>query len=929
MKKTFVLLLAASFTFILNAQVSVSPVFPTIDDNLVLTFDASQGDQGLMDETKDIYAYTGVITDKSTSQSNWLHVKESVWTENRPDCKMVRSATNPNIYTLSFKIKDFYGIASTETVKQLAMVFRNTDASRSGRGLGGADIFYTVINASSPLQTKIVSPAANALLVKKGAAINFDAYASISANLTITDNNTVVSTLNNAKELTTSITAQDGNHTVVFKAVNGNSVDSSQFTYSVIAQVVTAALPINAELGASFNVNGDSLTLVFQAPGKQNIYVVGSFNDYKIDNNYLMNTTADGKYWWIKIGGLTPKTIYTYQFFVDGGLRIADPLSTLILDPYNDVNIPAVTYPNIPAYPTGKTTGFVSVIQSNYATYNWKATNYTRPAKSKIIIYELLVRDFIARHDYQTLIDTLGYLQKLGINAIELMPVAEFDNNESWGYNPTFHNALDKYYGTATKFKEFIDTCHARGIAVIMDVVFNHIWGNSSLANLYPAVSNPYLNAVATHPYSVGVDFNHESEFTQNYVIKCLKTWLTDYKIDGFRFDLAKGFTQKITANDADFAKYDPSRVAILNKYNNAVQTYSPNAYTILELFSDLQEETILANNGMMMWGNMNRSYGNASSGSGDNGIDYVSANARGWNSTATSDKLIAYPESHDEERLMVYNYASGNFISSFANSLKRVELTNTFYYTIPGPKMVWQFGELGYDYSINSGCRVCNKPILWDYYTDVNRRRLFNITSSLMDLKKSYPVFQTGNYNSSDLKTGNIKAFHLSDNDLQVTILGNFGLDAADAPPNFQSSGKWYNFFKGDSINVVNVNDAIHLNGGEYRIYTSKQLKKPAGGYAYFTGVDAIDETLKTFSVSPNPAAAQKSFTVSFSLATETNLSFKITNMLGETVYQTTEKKYTSGTHSEQLNGNLNSGIYFVSAMTQSGAKTFKIFVE
>ena len=929
MKKTFVLLLAASFTFILNAQVSVSPVFPTIDDNLVLTFDASQGDQGLMDETKDIYAYTGVITDKSTSQSNWLHVKESVWTENRPDCKMVRSATNPNIYTLSFKIKDFYGIASTETVKQLAMVFRNTDASRSGRGLGGADIFYTVINASSPLQTKIVSPAANALLVKKGAAINFDAYASISANLTITDNSTVVSTLNNAKELTTSITAQDGNHTVVFKAVNGNSVDSSQFTYSVIAQVVTAALPINAELGASFNVNGDSLTLVFQAPGKQNIYVVGSFNDYKIDNNYLMNTTADGKYWWIKIGGLTPKTIYTYQFFVDGGLRIADPLSTLILDPYNDVNIPAITYPNLPAYPTGKTTGFVSVIQSNYATYNWKATNYTRPAKSKLIIYELLVRDFIARHDYQTLIDTLGYLQKLGINAIELMPVAEFDNNESWGYNPTFHNALDKYYGTATKFKEFIDTCHARGIAVIMDVVFNHIWGNSSLANLYPAVSNPYLNAVATHPYSVGVDFNHESEFTQNYVIKCLKTWLTDYKIDGFRFDLAKGFTQKITTNDADFAKYDPSRVAILNKYNNAVQTYSPNAYTILELFSDLQEETILANNGMMMWGNMNRSYGNASSGSGDNGIDYVSANARGWNSTATSDKLIAYPESHDEERLMVYNYASGNFISSFANSLKRVELTNTFYYTIPGPKMVWQFGEVGYDYSINSGCRVCNKPILWDYYTDVNRRRLFNITSSLMDLKKSYPVFQAGNYNSSDLKTGNVKAFHLSDNDLQVTILGNFGLDAADASPNFQSSGKWYNFFKGDSINVVNVNDAIHLNGGEYRIYTSKQLKKPAGGYAYFTGVDAIDETLKTFSVSPNPAAAQKSFTVSFSLATETNLSFKITNTLGETVYQTTEKKYTSGTHSEQLNGNLNSGIYFVSAVAQSGAKTFKIFVE
>ena len=103
--------------------------------------------------------------------------------------------------------------------------------------------------------------------------------------------------------------------------------------------------------------------------------------------------------------------------------------------------------------------------------YNWQNTNFTAPENKNLLIYELLVRDFVQKRNYQTLIDTLGYLDKLGINAIELMPPGEFENNESWGYNPSFHMALDKYYGTPEKFKEFVDSCHGRGIAVIVDMV--------------------------------------------------------------------------------------------------------------------------------------------------------------------------------------------------------------------------------------------------------------------------------------------------------------------------------------------------------------------------------------------------------------------------------------------------------------------------
>ncbi|NOZ04318.1 MAG: hypothetical protein GXO92_06915 [FCB group bacterium] len=104
------------------------------------------------------------------------------------------------------------------------------------------------------------------------------------------------------------------------------------------------------------------------------------------------------------------------------------------------------------------------------------------------MIYELLVRDFIDRHDYQTLIDTLDYLEKLGINAIELMPINEFEGNSSWGYNPSFYFAPDKYYGTRQDLKLFIDECHRRGIAVIMDIVLNHTYGQSPLVSGYTGI---------------------------------------------------------------------------------------------------------------------------------------------------------------------------------------------------------------------------------------------------------------------------------------------------------------------------------------------------------------------------------------------------------------------------------------------------------
>ena len=335
------------------------------------------------------------------------------------------------------------------------------------------------------------------------------------------------------------------------------------------------------------------------------------------------------------------------------------------------------------------------------------------------------------------------------------MPVMEFEGNESWGYNPDFMCALDKYYGPEDDFKKFIDAAHQMGIAVILDIVLNHQYGQSPLVRLWwdaannrPASNSPYFNATSPNTaYSFGYDFNHESNATKNYVDRVTSYWLTNYHIDGYRFDFTKGFTN--TAGDG--GAYDQSRINILERMADKIWDVDSTAYIILEHFTANSEETVLTNYGMMVWGNMNGAYQQASMGypSGPPGtwdLTGTSYKSRGWNEPG----LVAYMESHDEERLMYkaiqYGNSSGGYnIKNVGTALNRIKLAAAFYLTIPGNKMIWQFGELGYDYSIDYNGRVGNKPIKWDYYKDPERLNLYKTFQALIELKK-YNAFRSNN---------------------------------------------------------------------------------------------------------------------------------------------------------------------------------------
>ncbi|SHK79205.1 Por secretion system C-terminal sorting domain-containing protein [Hymenobacter psychrotolerans DSM 18569] len=930
---------------VLRAQVvSTQPLFFQDTTPITLTFDATQGNAALAGFTGPVYIWTGVITNLSTSNSDWKHVKSPSFTAPDPAALLTRSATNPNQYSISFTPRTFYNVPAGEQILKLAMVFRNANGTIVGRASGGGDIFVDV-QQSAALTVRITSPVVpaggNPLFLSLNDQLSVTGTASASTSMALYLNNVLVTQQASTTALSGTVTAtQAGRNVVKLVAGTGAQQVADSLVFVVRPAVNVAALPAGAKDGVTYLNGGTSVLLNLTAPGKQFVYALGEWNNWQVENAAYMNKTPDGNRWWLQINGLTPGVEYAYQYLVDGTLRIADPYTEKVLDPSNDSFIPAATYPNLKPYPTGRTTGIVSVLQTGQTAYQWQVTNFQKPKKTDLVIYELLVRDFIERHDYETLRDTLNYLQRLGVNAIELMPFNEFEGNESWGYNPSFYFAPDKYYGTKNELKRFIDECHRRGIAVLMDMVLNHSCGQSPMVQLYfdgnagkPAANSPWFNQDATHPFNVCYDFNHESPFTQYFVEKVNAHWLQEYKIDGYRFDLSKGFTQRVSAQpgltfdqqSALMGQYDQSRINTWTRIYGQLTAIDPNVFCILEHFAENSEEKVLADAGMMLWGNMTHNYNEATMGYvGSSDLSYGYYGARTWN----QPNLVTYMESHDEERLMVKNLAYGNQANpahnprNLATALARNEAAAAFFFLVPGPKMVWQFGEVGYDVSIDFNGRTGNKPIRWTYYDEQPRRQLYDAYRYLIGLKKADPVFETGTFTQN--VTGATKTLHLSSSAQNITVVGNFDVTAQSVNPAFQRTGKWYNYLSGDSITVTSATAPLTLQPGQYAVYTTSRVKKASVLSARPRATQALRLT-----ASPNPTATTA--TLRYELPSAAPVTVTVLNLLGATV-RTVEAstKQPAGAHQLQLPvQDLANGVYIVQLSTGQLLQTTRLVVQ
>ncbi len=919
--------------------VTTTPAYPTQYDSIVVFFDATQtGASELLNYSGTIYAHTGVTVDSLGVIKDWQWVI-APWSTNISKAALVRLSANLYKLTIGYP-RQFYHVnnANVKIVK-LDFVFRSSDGSKQTR----PDIFYNLyapgltINIQSPkVSIQFGDPQRSPAFINYGETIPININAvelgtKVSLLKLSVDGNQIAQS--NSNTLTYDFVYSNfsvGAHNIkVIGTDTTGSIDSTSFM--IFSNPVVNKVPLPAGIKPGINYTSlTTATLALFAPYKKFIYVIGDFNDWKVETNYFMNcdsVTADSVIWWVELSSLSPGTEYAFQYLIDGKIRTGDPYSEKILDPWNDKYIPASTYPNLKPYPTGKTESIVSILQTAQSEYPWQVTNFQKPPKEKLVIYELLVRDFSTQKNYQFLIDTLSYLKSLGVNAIELMPIMEFSGNLSWGYNPIYHTAVDKFYGTANKLKEFIDLCHQNGIAVILDMVLNQADNLSPLAMMWwddinnrPAANNPYLNPIAKHPYNVFNDFNHESNATKYFVDRVNEYWLTKFKFDGFRYDLSKGFTQNYTTDVNVWSAYDQSRINILKRMANKVWAVDSTAYVILEHFAANNEEIVLSNYGMMLWGNGNCNYNQATMGyqSGPCGtwdFSWISYKTRGW----VNPNLVGYMESHDEERLMFKNITYGNSSGTYnikflGEALNRMKLAAAFFFTVPGPKLLWQFGELGYDISIDFNGRTGEKPIKWDYNSDPRRKKLYKVFATLIDLKKNYEAFSTNNF-AMDV-SGTIKKLNLYHQTMDVFIIGNFGVTQLTANQNFSKTGWWYDYFSGDSVEVTSLNQSITLLPGEFKFYTTVRLAKPEADL--LTEVDLNEPTVvKEFNLEQNyPNPFNPSTKISWQSPLSGHQTLKIFDILGNEVATLVDEYRNAGRYEIEFNSNLNgrqlaSGVY------------------
>ena len=557
--RIFVLLCCLLAAVSAHAQLlRTTPVFTTETTSSITIFaDATKGNKGILNITGDIFVHIGAITSLSTSSSNWRYVPVA-WGVADNKVKCTKLTNNVWSFTISGGLRNFFGMTNaSETIQKIAILFRDASGSQVLRNADASDMYIPVyennlaVRIDSPLTQPMFIAALEPISKAVGDTISIAGAASSSANLSLFVNDSLIATTTGTSIAQKFILQRVGTQKILVQGVSGSVTRRDSISFLVTGATNLVGLPAGVKDGINYEPGDTSVTLVLYAPKKSSITVAGDFNNWTPGLSHVMKMTPDSLRFWVRLTGLTPGVEYAYQYIIDGALKVADYNATKVLDPWNDPFIAASTFPNLKPYPTGKTTEIVSVLQTAQAKYKWNDASFVRPNKKNLVVYELLLRDFVAKHDFQTLKDTLPYLKKLGINAIDLMPFSEFEGNSSWGYNPNFFFATDKYYGTPEAIKSFIDAAHQQGIAVIMGMVLNHVFGSSPLAKMYwdgtnnkPAANNPWLNPDAKHPFNVGNDFNHESMATKDLVNRVTKYWLQEFHIDGYRWDLSKGFTQ-------------------------------------------------------------------------------------------------------------------------------------------------------------------------------------------------------------------------------------------------------------------------------------------------------------------------------------------------------------------------------------------------
>jgi 1,4-alpha-glucan branching enzyme len=324
-----------------------------------------------------------------------------------------------------------------------------------------------------------------------------------------------------------------------------------------------------------YDVSGTGVTFRVWAPNATSVYVPGQFNGWSTTATPLAKELTNGSWtgvWSADVTSAAPGLQYKYFINYSGGsVWKQDPRARL------------ATY-------SGSASGANDIIYDPSA-FPWSGDALNPPALNDLVVYELHVGTFPSTATpsrFLAATNNLDYLKSLGVSAVEVMPIAEFPGDSSWGYNPAQLFAVENIgYGGADGFKTFVRACHARGLAVLVDVVHNHygpsdleMWNFDGWAGTGPLGGGIYFNQSNTNlqmtPYG-NTRPNFSSQQVRDFVQDNFTMWLAECHVDGFRWD-----TPGLMMNANNYG-YIPDAGTLINGINAMIHSNYPGKISISE----------------------------------------------------------------------------------------------------------------------------------------------------------------------------------------------------------------------------------------------------------------------------------------------------------------------------------------------------------
>jgi 1,4-alpha-glucan branching enzyme len=685
--------------------------------------------------------------------------------------------------------------------------------------------------------------------------------------------------------------------------------------------IATIPMPAYVKHGVTLPspASNDSTSFRIRVPGKDYVLLrIAPLGQNPVSASpIVMRRATVNNEWWMNLK--LAKGTYEYLYEIENNKMIYDPWGR-----WNGTNGSRFS------------TDSLGLTADNYV---WQNTNFQRPPMEKLVIYELNVAEFAGgklglsagEATFGHFIETIPYLDSLGVNAIELMPINDYGmvgkSGFSWGYDLNSYFALEPGYGAPADFKALVDSAHGRGIAVIVDVVFNHLNETSPLWQMAQNEDiNPYFKRCSDLRYNEDQlcffkDMDHWTTETQELIYNALKMWIDVYKVDGFRYDLTQGIGWRIT---------EPTK-GILGWANRIHTEYSGSIYQIAEHLPE--SPALIFHSGITSgWHDSFRdevfkclipSQHPTLATIEDRVLD-LGAYPSG-DTPSTPDRYANRKEpvnatvNHDEQSL-IYEMITWQSVP-LEQAIQRDKLYVTFMFTSLGIPMLWQGAEFaeprGWQ---NDDQKLSYRPVQFNRLPTATGQTHYKYYNRLIFQRLNNPALYNGElrklfrYNAERVLVWGFEDFTTLSRVMCIANLGGSPQTVKNVP--WLAAGDWYDILDQSIFNASStVIDSIVMSAFSVRIFSNK----PDSVLSVADNkISEMPSEFKLFQNYPNPFNPVT--IINYQLPTDNYVSLKVFDILGREVATLVNEYKKAGSYNIEWNGkNLPSGVYFYRLVANS----------